>query len=144
MGARFKEHLKHVRLGSRIFIFHSFRVDYAVTQIVAGKGIADIMASVNWKSKTIALRYVGGAKTTHYPTRAIPGAAEVRYEAANALAASVDPAVWPLFPSRSASPPQGLPDSDWTACAVSPRTSPHVTAQRASFDCCIASRPTVC
>ena len=37
-----------------------------------------------------------------------PGAAEAHYGAANALAASVDPAAWALVPPRAA-PPGGVP-----------------------------------
>ncbi|CAN0037619.1 unnamed protein product, partial [Ascophyllum nodosum] len=64
MAARFKEHLGHAGLGSRQFTFHSFRVGCAVTQTIAGKDIAEIMAAVNWKSEKIARRYVGGARAT--------------------------------------------------------------------------------
>ena len=78
----------------------------AVTQTTAGKDIAEIMAAVNWKSAKIARRYVGGARATRDATGTTPGAAEARYGAAKALAASVDPAVWALFPPRTA-PPAG-------------------------------------
>ena len=108
MAARFKEHLGHAGLGSRQFTFHSFRVGCAVTQTIAGKDIAEIMAAVNWKSEKIARRYVGGARATRDPTGTTPGAAEARYGAANALAASVDPAAWALFPPKAA-PPRGVP-----------------------------------
>ena len=108
MAARFKEHLGHVGLGSRQFTFHSFRVGCAVTQTIVGKYIAEIMAAVNWKSEKVARRYVGGARATRDSTGTTPGAAEARYGAANALAASVDPAAWALFSPRAA-PPRGVP-----------------------------------
>ena len=119
MAARFKEHSGHAGLGSRQFTFHSFRVGCAVTQTIAGKDIAEIMAAVNWKSEKIARRYVGGAKATRDPTGTTLGATEARYGAANALAASVDPAVWALFPPRTA-PPRGVPTfhSFRVGCAV--------------------------
>ena len=107
-AARFEEHLGHAGLGSRQFTFHSFRVGCAVTQTIAGKDVAEIMAAVNWKSEKIARRYVGGVRATRDPTGTTPGAAEARYGAANALAASVDPAAWTLFPPRAA-PPCGVP-----------------------------------
>ena len=108
MAARFKEHLGHADLGSRQFTFHSFRVGCAVTQTIVGKVIAEIMAAVNWKAEKIARRYVGGTRATRDPTGTTPGAAEARYGAANALAASVDPAAWALFPPKAA-PPRGVP-----------------------------------
>ena len=108
MAARFKEHLGHAGLGSRQFTFHSFRVGCAVTQTIAGKDIAEIMAAVNWKSEKIARRYVGGVRASRDPTGTTPGAAEARYGAANALVASVDLAAWALFLPRAA-PPRGVP-----------------------------------
>ena len=108
MAARFKKHLGDAGLESRQFTFYSFRVGCAVTQTIAGKDITEIMAVVNWKSEKIARRYVGGARATRDPTGTTPGAAEARYGAANALAASVDPAAWALFPPRAA-PPRGVP-----------------------------------
>ena len=75
------------------FAFHSFRVGCAVTHTIAGNNIGEIMATVNRNSKTIARRYVGGATTTRDPHEATSGASEARYVAANARAATVDPAV---------------------------------------------------
>ena len=68
--------------------FHSFRVGCAVSQAIVGKDIAKIMAAVNWKSETIARRYVGGVTNMRDPTGTTPGAAEARYVAGNALVAS--------------------------------------------------------
>ena len=73
------------------------------------------MAAVNWKSEKIARRYVGGATNTQDPTGTTPGTAEARYVAANALAASMDPAMWTLFPPRSAPPPAGSLNHRWHA-----------------------------
>ena len=104
MAARFKQHLEHAGLWARHFTFHSFRVGCAVSQTIAGKDIAEIMAAVNWKSEKVARRYVGGATNTREPTGTTPGAAEARYVTANDLAASLDPAVWTLLPPRAAPP----------------------------------------
>ena len=90
MAARFKQHLKHAGLGARHFTFHSFRAGCAVSQAIAGKDVVEIMAAVNWKSEKIARRYTGGATNTRDPTETTPGAAEARYVAANALAASLN------------------------------------------------------
>ena len=101
MAARFKQHLEHAGLGVRQFTFHSFRGDCAAAQTIAGKDITEIMVAVNWKSEKIAHRCVEGATNSRDPTGTIPGAAEARYVAANALAASLDPAVWSRFPLRA-------------------------------------------
>ena len=98
MAARFKEHLGHAGLGSRQFTFHSFRVGCAVTQTIAGKDIAEIMAAVNWKSEKIARRYVGGARATRDPTGTTPGAAEARY------GATVRPTRWRHLWTRQRGP----------------------------------------
>ena len=98
MAARFKQHLEYAGLGARHFTFHSFRVECAVSQTIAGKDIAEIMAAVNWKSGKVASRYVKGATNTRDPTGTTPGAAEARYVTANDLAASLDPAAWALPP----------------------------------------------
>ena len=103
-AARSKQHLEHAGLGARHVTFHSFRVDCAVSQTIAGKNIAEIIAAANWNSEKIARRYVGGATHTRDHTGTTPGAAEARYVAAKALAASLDPAVWALFPPRGARP----------------------------------------
>ena len=105
MAARSKLHLEHAGLGARHFTFHSFRVGCAVSQTIAGKNIAEIMAAVNWKSEKVARRYVGGTTNTRDPTGTTPGAAEAPYVTANDLAASLDPAVWALFPPPPAPPP---------------------------------------
>ena len=112
MAARFKEHLGHAGMGTWQFTFHSFRVGRAVTQTIAGKDIAEMTAAVSRKLENIARRYVGGVTTTRYPTGTTPGAAEARYGAANALVASVDSAVWALFPPRSAPPPRSPSTTD--------------------------------
>jgi hypothetical protein len=119
MAARFKEHLGRAGLGARQFTFHSFRVGCAVTQTIAGKDIAEIMAAVNWKSEKTARRYVGGARATNDPPGTTPGAAEARYSAANALAASVNPAVWALFPPRAKKKPSGGPQLPPSAATAS-------------------------
>ena len=100
MAARFKQHLEHADLGARHFTFHLFRVGCAVSQTIAGKDIAEIMAAVNWKSEKVARRYVGGATNTRDSTGTTPGAAEARYVTANDLAASLDPAVWAFPPPQ--------------------------------------------
>ena len=93
MAVRFKQHLEHASLGARHFTFHLFKVGCGVSQAVASKDIAEIMTAVNYKSKKISRRYVEGATKTRDPTGTTPGAAEARYVAVNALAASWDPAV---------------------------------------------------
>ena len=117
MAARFKDYFGHSGVGTWQFTFHLLRVGCTVTQTIAGKDIAEIMAADSRKSEIIARRYVGGVTTTRYPTGTTPGAAKARYGAANALVASVDSAVWALFPPRSA-PPRGVPQPP-TACATS-------------------------
>ena len=117
MAAHFEDYTEYASLGARHLTFRSFRVGCAVTQTIAGKDIAENIAAVNWKSEKFACRCMGGAATTRYPTGNSPGAAEAYYVAANALAASVDPAMWALFPPRSA-PPRGVPQPP-TACATS-------------------------
>ena len=116
MAARFKDYFGHSGVGTWQFTFHSFRVGCTVTQTIAGKDIAEIMAADNRESEIIARRYVGGVTTTRYPTGTTPGAAEARYDAANALVASVDSAVWALLPPRSAAL-RGVPRPP-TACAT--------------------------
>ena len=65
----------------------------AVSQTIAGKDIAEIMAAVNWKSEKNTRQYVGGATNTRDLMGTTPGAAEARYVAADALAVFLDPAV---------------------------------------------------
>ena len=108
-------------LGARHFTFHSFRVGCAVSQTIAGKDIAEIMTAVNWKSEKVARRYVGGATNTRDPTGTTPGAAEARYVTANDLAASLDPAVWALFPPPP--PPPVRSSTSAAARATSPGAS---------------------
>ena len=118
--ARFKQHLEHAGLRARHFTFHSFRVGCAVSQTIAGKDTAEIMAAVNLKSEKVARRYVGGATNMRDPTGTTPGAAEARYVTANDLAASLDPAVWALSPPRAASPRDvSHPSAAWATSPVS-------------------------
>ena len=71
----------------------------------------EIMATINWKSGQITRWYVGGVNTTCVPTGTTPGTAEARYVTTNALAASVDFAMWTLFP-HAPRPLQGLTTID--------------------------------
>ena len=73
----------------------------AVTQVIAGK---DIMASVNWKSGKSCTQVRGRLEDYAGPPGTTSGAAESRFEADKALAATVDPAMLALFPLRPASP----------------------------------------
>ena len=142
MAARSKEHLERAGLGTRQFTFHSFRVGCAVTHtIVAGKNIAEIMATVNRNSETIARRYVGGATTTRDLYETTSGASDARYVAAYARAAAMDPAVWALVPPRSA-PPRGIPQPLMTCVTLSP-FPPQIKTPRKLFRQHY-SRPTVC
>ena len=51
------------------------------------------IASMNWKSKHLLHRYVGGAITTREHTETTPGATEACFVVKNALVASTEIAV---------------------------------------------------
>ena len=61
MTARLQKYAQSAGLAERKFTMHSFRVGAAVTRTIAGQDVAAIMASIGWKSKKMAQRYIGSA-----------------------------------------------------------------------------------
>ena len=97
MTARLQKYAQSAGLAERKFTMHSCRVGAAVTRTIAGQDMATIMASIGWKSKNMAQRYIGSAVAPDGGRgKALVGAGTA-YVDANGFAASLRAAEFGFF-----------------------------------------------